>query len=197
MGYYPVFLDLTGQPCVVVGGGMLAERKVEGLRSVGATVTVVAPSLTPLLRGLAARGDVQHVRRDYVAGDLAGARVVLVAVDDPRVSAEVAREAHVRGLWVNVSDDVRHSTFFLPAVLRREALTVAVGTGGTSPALARAVRDWLDAELPDDLGALAMAAGRVRRQLIDADARPTAAQWREALQREIEERLVDRLRGAR
>jgi len=197
MGYYPVFLDLTGQPCVVVGGGILAERKVEGLRSAGATVTVVAPRLTPQLRDLAARGGVQHVARDYAAGDLGGARLVLVAVDELQVSAAVAREAHVRGLWVNVSDDVRHSTFFLPAVLRREALTVAVGTGGTSPALARAVRDWLDAELPDDLGALATAAGRVRRQLIDADARPTAAQWRDALEREIEERLLDRLRGAR
>jgi siroheme synthase-like protein len=197
MGYYPVFLDLTGQPCVVIGGGVLAERKVEGLRAAGAAVTIVALTLTPLLRGLAASGEVKHVARDYRAGDLAGARVALVAADDPDVSAAAAREAQVRGLWVNVADDARRSSFLLPALLRRDALTVAVGTGGTSPALARVVRDWLEAELPDDLGALASAAGRVRRQLIDAGAMPSAGEFREALEREIEERLLERLRGPR
>ncbi|HXH84952.1 MAG TPA: bifunctional precorrin-2 dehydrogenase/sirohydrochlorin ferrochelatase, partial [Candidatus Tectomicrobia bacterium] len=138
---YPVCLRLTGRPCVVIGGGAVAERKVDGLLAAGAAVTIVSPLVTPRLARWAADGWIRHVRRAYRVGDLRGHRLAFVATDDGAVTAAVAAEARARGVWVNAADEPAHCDFALPAVLRRGALAVAVGTGGASPALAAVVRD--------------------------------------------------------
>src|SRR5262245_56356963 len=119
MGFYPVFLELSGRRCAVVGGGPVAERKVESLREAGATVTVVAPELTPGLRSLASAGEIRHIARPFRARDLAGAWLAIVAVDDPRVSAEVSAAARKRQVWLNAADDTARCDFILPAMLRR------------------------------------------------------------------------------
>ena len=192
MGYYPVPLDLTGRRCVMIGGGVIAERRVEALVTAGAHVIVISPRLTPALLALAADGRIEHEPRRYREGDLAGADLAFVATDAGEVNAAVAREARERGIWINASDDPARCTFILPALVRRGDLTVAVATGGSSPALARAIREELEAYLTDDYATLAAIAAEARRE-IRATGRPvTAEAWRRALGPEVRRLIVER-----
>ena len=162
---YPVMLDIAGRPCLVVGGGPVAERKMDGLLTADARVTVVSPSLTPALLTLAAEARLHWRPREYVAGDAAGFALVMVATSDASVSEAIAAECRARGVWINSADDPGRCDFILPAVFRRGALTVAVSTGGVSPTMARLVREELEARLPDDLALLTDVMGDVRRSL--------------------------------
>ncbi len=150
MGYYPVFIDVTRRKCVVVGGGEVAEGKVAGLLDAGATVTVIAPEVTPRLAEWVAAGRVRHVPRAYQEGDLADAFLVIGATDDPEVNARVWAEATARGLLVNVVDDPPRCVFIAPAVVRRGDLIVAISTSGKAPALAARLRQWLEGVLGDE-----------------------------------------------
>ena len=127
-------LDLTAVPVLVVGGGQVALRKIEGLVTAHAEVTVVAPSVIEEI----ARLPVRVIGRAYASTDLEAMRLVVTSTDDPAVNAAVAADAAARGIWVNSADDPANCTFTLPAVARDGAVTVAVGTGGSSPALASA-----------------------------------------------------------
>lgn len=192
MGYYAVLLDLTGRRCVMIGGGVIAERRVDALVTAGAHVIVISPRLTPALLALAGEGRIEHEPRRYREGDLAGADLAFVATDAGEVNAAVAREARERQVWINAADDPVRCTFILPALVRRGDLTVAVATGGSSPALARAIREELDAYLTDDYATLAAIAAEVRRE-IRASGRPvTAEAWRRALGPEVRRLIVER-----
>ena len=114
---YPIFLDLVDRPCLVVGGGPVAETKVRGLLAAGARVTVVSPTLTPALAALAAEGHLTHQAREYAPGDLAGAALAFAATGDRAVSRAIRSEGRARGVWVNAADDAEHCDFLLPAVL--------------------------------------------------------------------------------
>lgn len=199
MAYYPVCLEMAGRRCLVVGGGPVAERKVAGLLEAGARLTVVSPAVTARLADLARAERIRLVPRFYAAGDLAGHSVVFVATDDGRVNADVARDARAVGILVNAADDPAHCDFILPAVLRRGELTVTVSTGGASPALARTVRDELDAYLDrEDYTALARVAADARRTLRDRGMRAPWERWREALGGEVRELVrADSLDAAR
>src|SRR2546425_12459583 len=140
MGFYPVFLELAGRHVLVVGGGLVAERRVHGLLAADATVTVVSPALTPALAALESGGRLRHHRRGFEPGDLDGVDLAFAATDRGEVNAALFVAARARGVWVNAADDPAHCTFILPAVVRRGGLSVAGSTGGPSPALARAVR---------------------------------------------------------
>jgi siroheme synthase-like protein len=150
---YPIVLDLDGVDVLVVGGGRVARRKVEGLLAAGAAVRVVAPEVDPWIQEHAAT----IVLRSFRAADLDGARLVLTATDDAEVNAAVSAAATERGLWVNSADDPENCTFILPAVARDGPVAVSVSTGGASPALASHLRgeleEWLRA-----IGAAAAAA---------------------------------------
>src|SRR5712692_5055550 len=119
MGFYPLLLELDGRACVVIGGGVVGQRKVEGLLAAGADVTVVSPDLTPGLRALSERARIRHVARAYRRGDLDGAALAFTALDDAGATAAVAEEARERGVWLNAADDPTHCSFILPAVVRR------------------------------------------------------------------------------
>ena len=181
MGFYPIFVDLGGRPCLVVGGGPVAERKVEGLLTAGAAVTVVSPVLTERLGRLAGEGVLRHLAREFRADDLAGFALAFVATDDGALNETVAHEARAAGVWVNAADDPARCDFILPAVLRRGDLTVAISTGGASPALTRALREELDAYLGQDYALLAELVGEVRRDLRARFRSPDAATWNRAL----------------
>lgn len=183
--HYPIVLDLADRPCLVVGGGPIAEGKVRGLLATGARVTVVSPTLTPALGALAAEGRIAHRPRPYAPGDLAGVALALAASGDRAVSAAVLAEGRERGVWVNSADDPERCDFFLPAVLRRGALTVAVSTGGASPALTRAVRDELERFFPRELAALVDVVAEVRRDLRERAVPVTAEAWGRALEDEL------------
>lgn len=142
---YPVSLLVAGRRCLVVGGGAVAARKAEGLRAAGAEVHVVARRVGPEVRALAG---VTWEERDFTAGEVAGYRLAFAATNDPSVNAAVLADGEAAGVWVNAADDPAHCSFTLPAVVRRGPVTVAVSTGGHSPALAR----WLAARLAGQLG---------------------------------------------
>jgi precorrin-2 dehydrogenase / sirohydrochlorin ferrochelatase len=192
MGYYPVLLDLAGRRCVMIGGGLVAERRVEGLVASGAHVIVISPRLTPALAALATAGRIEHESRSYREGDLAGADLAFVATDAGEVNAAVAREARERSIWINAADDPARCTFILPALVRRGDLTVAVATGGASPALARAIREELEAYLTDDYTTLAAIAAEARREVRAAGKPVTADAWRRALGPEVRRLIVER-----
>ena len=181
MALFPLFVELAGRPCVVIGGGAVAERKVHALLTAGAVVTVVSPAVSPALATLADAGRIAHVARLYAEGDLAGAALAFAATDDGAVNADVAHEGRMRGVWVNAADDPPHCDAILPAVLRRGEITVAVSTGGASPALARAVRERLERALPPAYAVLARVAADARRELRAAGRRASADDWLAAL----------------
>jgi len=181
MALYPVFLDLDGRQCVVVGGGVVAERRILSLLEAGARVTVVSPGLTAALGDLATARRIRHVARPYQPGDLAEAVLVFTSADDEGVTPAVAREARDRGLWLNAADDPGHCSFYLPGIVHRGVLTVAVGSGGTSPALTRAMREHLDGTLGREWAALGELAATARRELHAAGRSVHAEAWRRAL----------------
>jgi siroheme synthase-like protein len=167
MGYYPVFLEMRDRPCVVVGGGTVAERKVEGLLAAGAQVTVISPTLTPALATLKEEGRLRHVARPYREGDLEGCEVAVAATDDRAANADVAAEGRSASgrIWVNAVDDPPNCDFILPSVIRRGDIVIAASTGGASPALARRLREELEAFLSEDYGPLAELLQDVRQEL--------------------------------
>jgi precorrin-2 dehydrogenase len=182
---YPVMLDLAGRPCLVVGGGPVAERKIDGLLAANARVIVVSPSLTPALLTLAAEARLHWRPREYAAGDAAGFALVMVAASDASVSEAIAAECRAQGVWINCADDPERCDFILPSVFRRGALTVAVSTGGVSPTMARLVREELEARLPDDVALLTDVMGDVRRSLREGGIALDAERWWQALDGEL------------
>ena len=149
--YYGVFLDLHGRNCVVIGGDAHeALRKVRYLLECGGDVTVIAPSEQTCseIREFAARGEVNHVPRNYQHGDIDDAWLVIVAdTSDDAVNDAIRDEAEQRNILLNVMDVTHLCNFIAPALIHREDVTVAVSTAGTSPALARRLRERMsDAE---------------------------------------------------
>jgi precorrin-2 dehydrogenase/sirohydrochlorin ferrochelatase len=175
MTYYPIFLRVAGRPCVVVGGGEVAARKVESLLAADARVTVVAPALVPALAALAAREAIEHAARPYRQGDFAGAALAFAATDDEALHAALARDAEAAGVPLNVVDRPQWCSFIVPSVLRRGELAVAVSTGGGSPALARRVRQDIERQLGPEyeraLDVLARLRRHLRAQALSSDER--------------------------
>lgn len=149
MDRYPVNLDVEAKRCLVVGGGQVAERKVEGLLACRARVTVVAPKFVSGLRERAAGGSVRLVERIYRPADLDDVWLVITATDDADVNAQVFREGSARRIWVNSADDPANCAFTLPSVARRGDLMLTASTDGRSPALASWFRRRWNDELDD------------------------------------------------
>jgi siroheme synthase-like protein len=192
MGYYPIFVELQGRKCLVIGGGHEAQRKVEGLLAAGGDVTVISPKLTKDLQRMLADGKIALEQRDYREGDVEGYEVVMVATDDGAVNGAVAAEGKRRGVWVNAADDTKNCDFILPAVIRRGKIVVAASTSGTSPALARRLREELEAYLTEDMPALADLLAEVREELRARKIAPPADRWQEAIDEDLRVLLAQR-----
>ena len=173
---YPVSLVVAGRRCVVVGGGAVAARKAASLVAAGAEVFVVAPDISSEMRAL----PVQVAERPYEAADLQTAWLAIAATDDPSVNRGVAEDGAVAGVWVNVADDPDACAFTLPAVLRRDPVTVAVSTGGHSPALAGWLRDQIGELLGPEIGRLAELLSEARDELQAAGRSTEGLDWRRA-----------------
>lgn len=139
MAYLPIFLDVTGRRCLVVGGGEVAARKVASLLEADADVIVVSPSLVDAIAELAREGRIRHLKREYAAGDMADAALVYAATDDAQLHQRLHAEARDRGIPINVADEPALCTFIAPAVLTRGSLKIAVSTEGASPAMAKRI----------------------------------------------------------
>jgi len=152
MKTYPLFALIEDRPCLVVGGGAVGERKVQDLLTAGAQVTVVSQTLTPRLAELAAQGRLHFIQGDFSPEYLDGMTLVVGATDDQQVNREVSSAAQARNLLVNIVDAPELCTFIVPAQVRRGSLTIAVSTGGASPALARQVREELEQRFGPEYG---------------------------------------------
>jgi siroheme synthase-like protein len=177
---YPVGLVVRGRRCLVVGGGRVAARKARSLLECGAAVTMVAPEVHEALGLLSAQGTIAAIEgppldvhvRHYARGEAARYQLVVTATGDRAVDAAVHADAEEAGVWVNSADDPEHCSVVLPAVWRQGPITVAVSSGGESPALSTWLRDRVGEMLGPDVGVLAALLGEARRRL-QVDGRPT------------------------
>jgi len=179
-----VSLDLDGRSCLVVGGGPVAARKAAGLAACGARVTMVAPAPCDEAAELARRprpGNLTLLRRTYVAGEAAGYRLVITATGRPEVDAAVAADAEGAGVWVNSADDAEHCTFILPSVHQDGPVSVAVSTGGASPALATWLRHRAATALGPGLGTLAGLLDEARAAVRAGGRSTESVDWRSLL----------------
>ena len=166
MKYYPLFLDITDRRCVVVGGGEVAERKAERLLDFGASVVVVAKTLTPGLETLKKEGKINHIKADYDKALIDDAFLVIGATDRDDVNADISRDARGKGILVNIVDDPDKCDFVLPSLLMQGDLLVAVSTGGKSPALAKKLRGDMEQLFGTEYKTLLEVMGQLREKLV-------------------------------
>ncbi len=163
--YYPVFWDINGKKCVVVGGGEVAARKIERLLDCGAKVCVVSPGLHPELDNLKKEKRIEHIDDEYAVEYLYGATLVIGATDNETINAAISSDAKTQGIPVNIVDDPQKCDFILPSLVERGDLTIACGTGGTSPALARMLREELEAVYGEEYATLLNILGQLRGRM--------------------------------
>ncbi len=189
MDFLPIFMNLRGKPCLVVGGGEVAVRKAALLQEAGAIVRIVSPELVGGLKEQAADGVVDYRRGGFEPEDLDGVMLVIAATDDAEVNRRVSELAKSRQLPVNVVDNPELCTFIVPSIIDRSPVQIAVSTGGSSPVLARLLRARLEAAIPSAYGRLAtMVEGfrdKVKARFGDVNARRKF--WESVLQGKIAE----------
>lgn len=202
---YPLFLNLSDQRCVVIGGGPVAARKVAGLIEAGGRVTVIAPELHSDLHTRMPHPNIQWMEREATDDDVRTATLVFLATSDSEVNARLERAARAAGVWVNRADAPDGGTFQVPATFRRGDITVAISTGGKSPAFARLLREELESRVTNDDVQLLEVVAEARENV---RARSGSAGWRTAIDEETRllsqtghhakavERLTRRLRAA-
>ena len=185
--YYPVYIELRDQPCVVIGGGKIAEGKVEGLLAAKAKVTVVAPELTAQLQQLVEHQQITYLARKYQPGDLTGAFMVICATDQAEINHQVWQEASANHQLVNVVDDTPRCNFIAPSILRKGDLTIAISTSGKAPALAVRLKERLQRELGPEYERFLELAGELREPLAQhiSDFETRKALWYQLVDSEI------------
>lgn len=143
MLYYPVFLNLKNKKAVVIGGGSVAERKAQTLLSCNADVSIISPKITPRLRRLVKEGKVEYIKKGYEDKDIKDAFIVVAATNDRGINEAIYKTAERDGCLLNIVDKPESSNFIVPSVISRGDLTIAISTGGRSPALSKQIRKEL------------------------------------------------------
>ena len=164
--YYPLFLNLSGRRCLVVGGGSVAERKVRMLLACGAQVTLVAPRITKGLRRLAEAAAVRLIERAFKDTDVRPAALVFAATNQRAVNSTVSDAARAQGILVNVADDPELCDFIVPSIIRKGPIVIAISTSGTLPMLAKKLRKEIEATLSRDHVRYAAKVGWLRKVLM-------------------------------
>ncbi len=167
MNLLPIFLNLSGRNCLLVGAGNVALDKINSLLSTGLNLRVIAPQARPEVRQLALEGKLEFIERRFQTSDLDGNLLVIAATDSPSVNATVYRGCVERNILCNSVDDIPHCDFFFGSVVSRGNLQIAVSTSGESPAVARRLRREIDAQLPDDFGEWLENLGALRREVLE------------------------------
>ena len=190
--YYPVYIQLRNQSCVVIGGGKIAEGKVEGLLAVEARVTVISPELSPRLQELSNQKQITYIPRPYQAGDLTGAFMVICATDQAEINHQVWQEASANRQLVNVVDDTPRCNFIAPSILRKGDLTIAISTSGKAPALAVRLKERFQREIGPEYERFLELAGELREPLAKhiPDFETRKALWYELVDSDILEVLA-------
>ena len=179
--YYPIYLNIRGKKCVVVGGGQVALRKVRALLEHGANVEVISPDLYSELGRLVESGEIRVLHREYQTGDLKGAFIGIAATDNNELNRQVVEEARRNAVLVNVVDDAEKSDFIVPSYLRRGDVAIAISTSGRSPALARKIRTRLEKDFGDEYAALALLVDEIRTEIKQLGIKIEGDGWQEAL----------------
>ena len=160
--YYPAFIDIENQPCLVVGGGSVAEEKIEALLECKGKVSIISPELTNELSKKVENGDILWESRKYITGAVQGYRIVISATDSQKVNEQVYRDAEIRGIMVNVVDIPPLCRFIVPSIVRQRDLCIAISTVGKSPALAKKIRVELETKFGDEYADLVDLLGEYR-----------------------------------
>jgi uroporphyrin-III C-methyltransferase/precorrin-2 dehydrogenase/sirohydrochlorin ferrochelatase len=191
MEHLPIFLDIKNKPCLVVGGGEIAVRKVNSLLRSGAAVTVVSPQLAPALEQRRAAGELEHRARHFRDEDIEGCHLAIAATDDRQVNRRISQLANARRIPVNVVDQPADCSFIMPSVIDRSPVVAAVSTGASSPVLARLIRARLESMVPAGYGRLAELCARFRDRVKArfADPADRLLFWDRVLQGGVAERV--------
>ena len=163
--FYPIYLNLKGRRVVVIGGGEVAERKIESLLESDASVLIISPEVTCRIAGLAEQKKVEIRYSRYTPGDCAGAALVFSATGNPEISRAVYQEATALGVFINTADQSEQCSFIMPAVVRRGNIGVAISTNGTSPALAARLRRKISGVVGPEYARLAELLSRIRPEI--------------------------------
>ena len=190
MSYFPIFVEMNKRRCLVIGGGSVGERKIAGLLEAGAIVTVVSPDVTENVARWSKDKIIHLIARRYQPGDLSGYQLAFVATGDHEVNAAIFEEGRRLNVWVNSADDPSRCDFILPSVLRRGDLTVAVSTGGASPALARTIREELEMHLSKEYEQLARLAAEARVEAHKRSLDISFETWRRVLSGDVRQLLM-------
>ena len=186
---YPVNLNINNRLCVVVGGGAVALRKVNGLLAAGAAVRVISPVLHKDLLELSRKGSIEWLQRTYAEGDVTDAFLVFAATDNSVVQAEILGEAAKCGALINSADNPQHSLFHVPAHFRRGNLLVSVSTSGGSPVLAGRLRQRLESLVGEEYEAVVSLLSLIRSELVSQNA--DGQSNRRLFHRLLDRRLVE------
>ena len=148
MNFLPIFYNISGKACLVVGGGAIAARKAELLLKAEGRVRVVAPEIDDRIREMSVSHALEFEQREFVVDDLSGAICVIAATNDMAVNQEISGQAQARGIPVNVVDNPELCSFIMPSMIDRSPVQIAISTGGVSPVLARMLRSKLESCIP-------------------------------------------------
>ncbi len=179
--YYPIFLNIRGKKCVVVGGGKVSFRKVKALLEHGANIEVISPDLCPELSQLEKTKAIRLLRQNYKPGNLKGAFITIAATGEKDINQKVSEEARRQGALVNVVDNPELSDFIVPSRLHRGDLTIAISTSGVSPALARKIRTKLEQNFGEEYASLTALIAEVRSELKQRGITVSSDTWQDAL----------------
>lgn len=166
MPYYPILIDLEGKKVIVVGGGAVAQRKIETLMTYGALVQVISRKVTPRINRYVEEGKIRLLGQEFRENDLDGAFMVIAATDDPLLNHKVSQNAREKGLLINAVDQPSDCNFIVPSILRRGDLLIAVSTSGKSPALAKKVREELEKRFGREYESLLLLMGCLREDIL-------------------------------
>jgi precorrin-2 dehydrogenase len=162
MSLYPIFLKLEGHKVLIVGGGLIAEQKIEGVLRSATDVTVISPQLTPRIRLWAHQGRIKHQGIEFRPGMTRGYFLVISCTDSEETNRAIYHEARENGILANAVDDPGYCDFYAPAVVSRGEFQIAISTGGNSPALSQHVRKQLERNFGPEYESWTAWLGRMR-----------------------------------
>ena len=169
---YPISLQVENRLCLVVGGGAVAERKVQSLLECGALLRLISPEITPGIRRLINTGKIEYTQGRYSREHLRGVFLVVGATDCEKTNQQISTDSNEMGLLFNIVDDPSRCNFYVPAVVKRGSLQIAVSTDGKSPLLARKIREQLEPLFPDEFEDVVNLLGDLRQKIIQVSAEP-------------------------
>lgn len=164
--YYPAYLDIKGKKCVVVGGGEVAERKVNLLLRCGADITIISPDLTEGLEELSLNGEIKYIKDEFKEKHLKNAFLVIGATDNHKVNLKIYKEGSKSEILVNIADSPNLCNFTVPSVVERGELVIAISTGGKSPSLSKKIREELEVRYGIEYAEFLKMMGELRERIL-------------------------------